>query len=103
VRRARIESGLSQEAVGEALGLSVTGYGHYERARQPFTVEQLFRLSSVLGRPVTWFLGIDTGLSEEDAEVLHLWRQIETPAVRDTTLRLLRIQVESDRSLRNER
>lgn len=102
VRRARKESGLSQEAVGEALGLSVTGYGHYERARQPFSVDQLFQLSRVLGKPVEWFLGLDTGLTDDEAELLHLYQQIETPAVRQAGLAAIRGQLELDRELRGE-
>lgn len=103
VARARKERGLTHDQVGEALSLSGTGYGHYERARQPFSVEQLFQLSRVLGRPVEWFLGIDTDLSEDEAQVLHLWRQIEAPQIRRTVLDLIRGQLDLDRELRGER
>lgn len=77
VREAREAAGLSQEETGRAIGLSVVGYGHYDRGRQPFTVEMLFELSPVLNHSVEWFLGLDTGLTEEEDELLACFRGTE--------------------------
>lgn len=75
VREAREAAGLSQEETGRAIGLSVVGYGHYDRGRQPFTVEMLFELSVVLSRSVQWFLGLDTGLTDTEDHLLTCYRQ----------------------------
>ena len=74
-RQAREEIGLSQEAVGQRIGLSKVGYGEYERGRRSLTVEQLFMLERALHRPVIWLLGIDTELSLDEQQVLALYRR----------------------------
>lgn len=79
---AREERGLSRADVAEALSLERPSYAHYERGRSAFTVEQLFQLSRILGKPVTWFLGIDTDLADDEAELVHLYRQIDDERMR---------------------
>jgi len=74
VTEARQKAQLTHKEVGEALSLSETGYGHYERFRQPFTIEQLFQLSRILGRSVEWFLGLDNDLTPEEDHLLALYR-----------------------------
>ena len=76
VSKARKALGLSQEEVGERLGLTRAGYGHYESSRQPFTVEQLFQLARILEKPITYFLGIEVGLGEQEAELVHVFREL---------------------------
>jgi transcriptional regulator with XRE-family HTH domain len=90
VIRAREKAGMSKGELAERLALSSSGYSPYENFRGTFTVQQLFHLSRILGKPVTWFLGIDTGLSDDEAEVLHLWRQIEDERIRRLILNALR-------------
>ncbi len=90
VIRARKLAGLTHKEVGEALGLSETGYGHYERERQAFTVDQLFLLARILNRPVTWFLGIDTGLREDQEELLAIYDSIPDQEEREQARDLLR-------------
>jgi len=100
VVQAREKAGLERKALAEALSLDLNSYGHYERGRYAFTIDQLFVISSALGRPVEFFLGLDTGLAEDEAQVVHLWRQIESPALRENTLTILRAQAEADRRMR---
>ena len=102
LREAREAAGLQQNELAERLGLAKQSYTPYETGRIKFRVEQVQEFSRALGRPVEWFLGLDTGLSEADAEVLHLWRQIETPALRQNVIHSLRGQVALDRELRGE-
>jgi transcriptional regulator with XRE-family HTH domain len=75
VREARKVAQLSQEDIARKLGLTDGGYGHYERGRQPFTLEMIFKLAIILGRPVTYFLGLDSGLAEDEDRVLALYRE----------------------------
>jgi transcriptional regulator with XRE-family HTH domain len=81
---------LTQDEVARHLGLTRAGYGHYEREDQPFTVDQLFQLSRILGKPITWFLGIDTGLREDQEELLAIYDSIPDQEERDQARDLLR-------------
>jgi len=78
VTEAREEAHLTHKEIGKVLSLSETGYGHYERFRQPFTIEQLFQLSRILGRSVEYFLGLDNGLTPEEDRLLTLYRSAST-------------------------
>ena len=71
-RRRKATPSLSQEDVAEALGLTKSGYGHYERCKQRFTVEQLFQLSQLLHVPVEELLGLPLPgeMSEDERRLL---------------------------------
>lgn len=75
VKAARNAAELSQEALGRKIGLTKVGYGEYERGHRLFDTEQLAQLSRVLARPVSYFLGLDTGLTEDEDRVLALYRE----------------------------
>lgn len=78
VREAREARNLSQGEVGDKIGLSDGGFGHYERDRQTFTIQQLFDLERVLGRSVAWFLGLPTKpdeLTHDEQYALSLYRR----------------------------
>jgi len=90
VRAARHDMHLSQEQVATHLGITKAGYGHYEREAQPFAVEQLFILSELLGRPLAYFLGLESDLSDEEGELLQLWRSIRDDRIRSLLLNMAR-------------
>lgn len=75
VKAARNAAELSQEELGRKIGLTKVGYGEYEREHRLFDTEQLAQLSRVLGRPIAYFLGLDTGLTEDEDRVLALYRE----------------------------
>ena len=102
IQRARNEAGLSQEELGTRLGIEQSTVSKIETGISEIGAIRLVRIATVLGRPVTWFLGLDTGLSDEESTVLHLWRQIETRALREQAMDILAITVRSDRELRGE-
>ena len=77
VIRVREEAGLTQKELAGLLGLSKQGYSHYESGRGSFTVQHLFRLARILGRPITWFLGIPQELADDEEVLLHLYRQLD--------------------------
>ncbi len=89
VKDARTRAGLSQRDIAKKLGLTEAGYGHYERDRQTFTVEQLFKISRILGRPVEWFLGLDSDLTADEGQLLALYRAAPSDAARAMVLRLV--------------
>jgi transcriptional regulator with XRE-family HTH domain len=74
VIHAREKAGLDRKALADALSLDLNSYGHYERGRYAFTVDQLFVLSHVLHRSVPWLLGLETDLSEDEDRLLTLYR-----------------------------
>ena len=86
VKEARNALGLSQEDLGEKVGLSKVGYGEYERGNRLFDTEQLFRLARVLGRPVEYFLGLDMGLTGREERVLTLFRLAEERGLGDVAI-----------------
>ena len=75
IRAAREAAGFSHEDMGRKLGLTKAGYGHYERGRQPFTLEMIFKLAGIFGQSVEYFLGLDTGLTADEDRILALYRE----------------------------
>jgi len=55
-----------------------------------FNTEQLFQLARILGRPVEHFLGLDTGLTEDESHLLAAYRTIRNPEWRDLVLDLVK-------------
>ena len=87
VTRARAEAGLTHKEVGTLLSLSETGYGHYERKRQPFTVDQLFQLSRILNRSVEWLLGLESNLTDKEDRLVTAYRTITSDRIKAMLLR----------------
>jgi len=96
LRTARRTAGLSQENVGKKLGLSRSGYGHLEDGSRLLTLDDLSNLSRILGRPIEYFLGQDTGLTEDEGQLLALYRAAEHDEVRALILRLIRSMVQEE-------
>lgn len=89
LREARENTGLTKVELAERLGLTKQGYNPYERpSGVNFTAEQLEQFADALGKPVTWFLGIETDLAEDEAELLHAYRSIDDKALRRMVLRV---------------
>ncbi len=57
VRVARLEKGLSQKALGAAIGLTFQQVQKYEKGTNRVSASRLRRVAEVLERPVTWFYG----------------------------------------------
>ena len=102
IQRARKAAKLSQEELGAQLGIEQSTVSLIETGVTEVSALRLVKIANILGRPVTWFLGIDT-LADDEAEALHLYRQLESPALRENTLIILRAQVEADRQMREGR
>jgi transcriptional regulator with XRE-family HTH domain len=87
VREAREAKGFSQEEMGRRMGLTKVGYGDYERAQRLFDTEQLFRLETILNRPVEWFLGLTTELQPDEHLLLAMYRRAKTAGRGEVTFR----------------
>jgi len=79
LKHARDRAGLSQQKVADRIGLSDVGYGGFERADRQISIEYLFALSEILGQSVSWLLGLDTGLTTEEDELLTCFRTTNDP------------------------
>jgi len=93
--------GLSRKEVASMLNLEEQSYGHYERGRSAFTVDQLFQLSRILGKPITYFLGVSDKLAPDEEEALHLYRSLTQERSRQLAIRTLRLYVDDERLLAN--
>ena len=66
LRRARDETGLSQEAVAERIGVSWLTVHRWERSQRMIPDRFLDRLCDLYGKPIRWFLTLEDGdLNEE--------------------------------------
>jgi transcriptional regulator with XRE-family HTH domain len=75
IKAARLAAELTQEEVAVPLGIGRAAYSNIENGHSLVTVDHLIKLPQILHKPVTYFLGIDTGnLSAEEAEWLELYR-----------------------------
>lgn len=86
VIQARQAAGLNKRELGERLSLADSSYSPYESHRIPFTVEMIGRLSRILGRPIEYFLGLDTGLTERESRMLAVFRLAEKGGLGDMVL-----------------
>ncbi len=75
---------------GQKLGLTKAGYGHYEHGLHPFTADLLTRISTILDRPVQYFLGADTDRTPDEEHVLALYRRARGNGRGELALKLLR-------------
>jgi transcriptional regulator with XRE-family HTH domain len=96
VIRAREDAGMDRSEVAKGLSLEYQSYSHYERGRFPFSIEHVFQLARILGRPVEYFLGLDTGLSADEGELLARYRGVGGAEARAMLLRLVRSMAQGD-------
>src|SRR5271154_7637768 len=69
LRQARLLAGLSQEELGDGIGVSFQAVQKYEQGENRLSASRLFRAAKLLDRPVSFFfdeldgdvLGIDPG------------------------------------------
>jgi len=59
IRQARLEKKMSQEKLGEALGVTFQQVQKYEKGANRFQMGRLKKLSELLDKPPLWFTGLD--------------------------------------------
>lgn len=80
IRTARIEKRITQEEAGKVLGIGRAGYANIENGRSLITVEHLLKLPPILGRPVTYFLGLESPTSvpvSDSAKIDAIWKAVQ--------------------------
>lgn len=83
LKEARENMQLTQEEVGAALGIGRAAYANIETGRSLLGVDHLLNLPSILHKPVTYFLGVNGELPQDEAEWLEVYRSL-TPDQRQT-------------------
>lgn len=104
VRTQRLVIGMSQEKLGDALGVTFQQIQKYEKGTNRIGSGRLHQIASVLSVPVNFFfqdLGDETpertdpglaGLVNDKAglELLRAFNRVKTPAIRQAILQLVR-------------
>ncbi len=66
MRRARNETGLSQEAVAERIGVSWMTVHRWERSQRAVPDHLLDRVCELYNKPIRWFLTLEEGDLEQE-------------------------------------
>ncbi|HYE51955.1 MAG TPA: helix-turn-helix transcriptional regulator [Azospirillaceae bacterium] len=107
LRLRRTLLGLSQETLGEAVGITFQQLQKYERGANRISASRLFNLSQVLGVPVTFFFEelpptgleqagdggaqeVDSMARRETLELVRAYYRIPEPAVRRRAFELVK-------------
>jgi repressor LexA len=65
IKKAREERGISQHDLGAALGLTATAINYYEKGKRKVSIEEIYRLSRILKKPLQYFLPGEDLLNDE--------------------------------------
>lgn len=76
IKSVREAKNLTQEEVGRALGIGRAGYANIEIGRSLIRLEHLMKLPDILHYPITYFLGIDGELSDEERKLIATYRSL---------------------------
>lgn len=90
LKQSREERRLTQEEMGAVLGIERAAYANIETGRSLLTIEHLLKLPKILGQPVTYFLGVETGLLEDEGEVLESYRAVPEGLPKQQAKQMLR-------------
>lgn len=91
IKTAREFAEMTQNELGDKLGIGANAISKIETGRSMLTLEHLFALPAILDRPLSYFLNIPTTNLEPDEEtLLSLFRQLP-PASRSRRLALLAV------------
>lgn len=114
VRLARIEAGLSQTALGDALGVSFQQVQKYERGTNRISAGKLARIAELVGRDISYFFtrkaspeqGLlmnacedeEASVTRIDAEIARLLLRTQNEPLKRSILSLLQTVAEPEES-----
>ena len=94
IRQKRLQTGLSQDVVSEAIGLSESFYGHIERGDRRLSVESLMKIADYFDLSLDFLLQKSKSTHDSDewllAELDNMFRD-KSPSQRDYLLSILRV------------
>jgi transcriptional regulator with XRE-family HTH domain len=97
IRDAREGAGLTQAELADALGITRAAVTSIENGRSTLTLRNLEELPRILHKPLTFFLGLDSGLTADEAELLELYRALPPGFPRESARGILRTLLETIR------
>lgn len=100
LRNAREDMGLTHQEVADRIGLTAAGYGHYERGNRLPPIDQLVKLTTVLGRSINYFLDLPSDkcdLSADEEQLVRDFRAVNEPQIRQMILEMTRVGAHLDR------
>jgi len=71
IRLSRLQKGLSQENVGDLLGISTTAYGDIERGKTEMTLPRLYQIAEILKEDVGTLLG-EVSVHQQELQRLEI-------------------------------
>ena len=98
LRAAREAAGLSQGDVARLLHVTPQAYGNWERGTRGVPIGLLPSFSRALGHSVAWILDLDIGLTDDEDELVTLFRGYRDARQRELLLRIARSVSESESS-----
>ena len=99
LRQARLLAGLSQEELGNGIGVSFQAVQKYEQGENRLSASRLFRAATLLKQPVSYFfdaLASDappeeaTGFKRDEIDLVRHYRMIGSDEVRENLLQVAR-------------
>lgn len=98
IKKAREESGISQEELAKAIQRNRVTISDYERGRSPVGASDLMGIAQTLQKPISYFLpdssliyGInEDALSNKEKELVALFRDIREPKGEDLAIDQMR-------------
>ena len=91
LRRRRLQLGLSQLSVAEAIGVTFQQIQKYEGGTNRIVASRLFDLAQVLDVPVAYFFPeSESDAPKETLSLVKAYYQIEEPALRKKLIELVR-------------
>lgn len=90
MKQARLNAGLTQAELADALGLSRDAISKIENNRSTLTLKHLEALPRILNQPITYFLDLQTDLDLDEVEILELFRGLPHQIAKDWAKRALR-------------
>jgi transcriptional regulator with XRE-family HTH domain len=103
LKSARSEKGLTQGEVADALGMERASYTQIETGRNMLTIPNLIKLQAILGKPITYFLGLGTeDLTAEEVYWLELYRALPEGMPKDYVMAMVEGLVNKAKDFRDE-
>ncbi len=102
IKKARLDSGMTQGQLAEAVGISVSFLSNIEVGRQAMNVRTLLAISNALNVSADWLLNTETDFGNR-AVSEEIERELSTctPRERDAILRLVQLMKEALSCVKN--
>ena len=92
IKAKRIEAGMTQEQLAEKLYVKFSMISRYESAKSNLSVDTLKEIAEALGCSAAYLIeGIELELSEEEKELIKIFKSLNRDEVRKVAMEQLRI------------